>query len=100
MVLVQRIHCVGLRQSIVVAYEDMFQILGLTVFDDAPIGHDFVANCSIPFEDLTETCDIWVRANILSSTKSHSIIVNYHLKRRGNRPINNIATRNHNLAAN
>lgn len=30
------------------------------MFDDAPIGDDFVANCSIPFEDLTENCDIWV----------------------------------------
>lgn len=34
--------------------------MGLTVFDDAPIGDDFVANCTIPFEDLTENCDIWV----------------------------------------
>jgi len=36
------------------------QVLGLTVFDDSPIQDDFVANCSIPLEDLTENCDIWV----------------------------------------
>ncbi|XP_067941966.1 calcium-independent protein kinase C-like [Watersipora subatra] len=37
------------------------QVLGITVFDDAPIGDDFVANCSIPFEDISDDgADIWV----------------------------------------
>ena len=31
------------------------------MFDDAPIGDDFVANCSIPFEDIADDgADIWV----------------------------------------
>lgn len=42
------------------------QILNLTVYHDAAIGHDeFVSNCSVAFEDLggKQSSDIWV--NIL-----------------------------------
>jgi len=35
--------------------------MGLTLFHDATIGPDvFVANCSIQFEDLTSSSDIWI----------------------------------------
>ena len=37
------------------------QSFGLTVFHDAAIPpDDFVANCSIPFQDLKSQSDIWV----------------------------------------
>ncbi len=41
------------------------QILNLTVYHDAAIGHDeFVSNCSVAFEDLggKQSSDIWVFA--------------------------------------
>lgn len=37
------------------------QNVNLTVFHDAAIPPDeFVANCTIPFDDVKEKCDIWV----------------------------------------
>lgn len=38
------------------------QVIGITVFHDAPLADDFVANCSLPFENLSdkEKTDIWV----------------------------------------
>ena len=37
------------------------QIIGITVFHDAAIPPDeFVANCSLAFEDLKQTADVWV----------------------------------------
>lgn len=42
------------------------QNIGLTVFHDAAIPPDeFVANCTISFEDLTKASDIWVSVSII-----------------------------------
>lgn len=52
--------------------------LGLTVFHDAALPpDDFVANCSIPFEELTQrdndTADFWVCFLLLSSDCLYSV---------------------------
>ena len=48
------------------------QIIGLTVFHDAAIPPDeFVANCSIAFEEINREAEIWVCFGVIYSKHGH-----------------------------